>query len=173
MATIAQRTVVNRPGATAMPQGLLGCELFQTAYVVRDLDAAKDTFARQYGVRNFIDVPMPPMEGETSMRIGLAWVGGQQIELIEPKGPGLELYTDWMIEGRDIRHHHFGYFVHSDEEWNALEKRVADEGRTILMGGDGGICQFLYIDAPELGHYLEFVYPNEQGRAFFESVPAN
>lgn len=164
---------VNRPGATAMPGGSLGCELFQTAYVVRDLEAAKKAFADNYGVKNFLDVPMPPMEGETSMRISLAWTGGQQIELIEAKGPGLELYTDWMKGGEAIRHHHFGYFVHSDEEWAALEKRLADEGKEYVFAGDGGICQFIYVKAEELGHYLEFVYPNEQGKALFESVPNN
>lgn len=164
---------INRPKPTPTPTGSLGCELFQTAYVVRDLDAAKKTFADHYGVTRFLDLPMPPMEGGTSMRISLAWSGGQQIELIEPKGPGLELYTDWMTGGEAIRHHHFGYFVHSEQEWAELEKRLADEGKEKVFAGDGGICQFIYVKAEELGHYLEYVFPNEQGKALFESVPNN
>lgn len=173
MATLADRIVVNRPAATALPAGSLGCELFQTAYVVHDMDAAKESFAKSHGVTKFLDVPMPPMEGETSMRISLAWAGGQQIELIEAKGPGVELYTDWMEEGRNIKHHHFGYFVHSDEEWAALEKTLAAEGKEYVYSGDGGICLFIYVWSDDLGHYLEYVYPNEQGKALFESVPAN
>ena len=120
---------VNRPAVTATPAGSLGCEQFQTAYVVRDLDEAIETFGKHYGVKDFTRLPMPPMEGGASMRIGLAWSGGQQIELIEAKGPGLELYTDWMEDGRAIKHHHFGYFIHNDEEWAELEKKLAAEGR--------------------------------------------
>ena len=164
---------VNRPPVTTTPAGSLGCEQFQTAYVVRDLDEAIETFGKHYGVKDFTMLPMPPMEGGASMRIGLAWTGGQQIELIEAKGPGLELYTDWMKDGRAIKHHHFGYFIHNDEEWEELEKKLAAEGREYVFSGDGGICQFIYVDAPELGHYLEFVYPNEEGKALFESVPGN
>lgn len=164
---------VNRPATAAASGGSLGFELFQTAYVVRDLDAAIATFANSYGVRNFTPLPVPPMGGETSMRIALAWSAGHQIELIEARGPGLELYTDWMVEGRDIRQHHFGYFIHDDAEWTALEAKLKAEGKDYAFAGDGGICQFIYVEAPELGHYLEFVYPNEQGKAFFESVAAN
>ena len=164
---------VKRPGPTTAPGGSLGCEMFQTAYTVRDLDAAKKAFSDNYGVTRFLDLPMPAMEGGTSMRIALAWVGGNQVELIEAKGPGLELYTDWMKGGEAIRLHHFGYFVHSDEEWAAVEKKLAEEGKEHVFAGDGGICQFIYVKAEELGHYLEFVYPNEQGKALFESVPNN
>lgn len=164
---------LERPASAAKPTGSLGFEIFQTAYVVRDLDEAIKTFQEKYGVKNFTLLPMPPMEGETSMRIALAWSAGHQIELIEAKGPGVELYTDWMIEGRDIRQHHFGYLIHNDEEWAALKSQLAAEGREYVSAGDGGICEFIYVDAPELGHYLEYVYPNEQGKAFFESVASN
>ncbi len=162
-----------RPPAAAKPAGSLGFELFQTAYVVRDLDAAMKTFKDNFGLGEFTMLPMPPMADGASMRIALAWTAGHQIELIEAKGPGLELYTDWMLEGRNIRQHHFGYLIRDDAEWAALEKKLKDEGRDYVSAGDGGICLFIYVDAPELGHYLEFVYPNAEGKAFFEQVAAN
>ncbi len=128
-----------RPPAAAKPAGSLGFELFQTAYVVRDLDAAMKTFKDNFGLGEFTMLPMPPMAEGASMRIALAWTAGHQIELIEAKGPGLELYTDWMLEGRNIRQHHFGYLIRDDAEWAALEKKLKDEGRDYVSAGDGGI----------------------------------
>lgn len=166
-------TTVTRPPAAAAPAGSLGFELFQTAYVVRDLDAAIDLFKANYGMGEFTRLPIPAMDGGASIRVALAWNAGHQIELIEAKGPGLELYTDWMIDGRDIRHHHFGYFIHSDEEWAALEAKLKAEGKPHVFAGDGGICQFIYVDAPELGHYLEYVYLNAEGKTLFANVAVN
>jgi extradiol dioxygenase family protein len=153
--------------------GSLGFSLFQHAYVVRDLDAAIATFGDHYGVSQFTILPMPAMEGGASMRIALAWSAGQMIELIEAKGPGLGIYTDWLADGSAIRLHHFGYLIEDDEQWAAVEKRLEAEGKPPVFAGDGGICQFIYVHAPELGHYLEYVYPNAEGRELFEKVAAN
>lgn len=165
--------VVRRPQTKSAPVGSMCFDLFQHAYVVRDLDAAIETFGRYYGVTQFTTVPMPPMEGGAAMRIGLAWSAGQMIELIEAEGPGFEIYTDWIDGGPDIRLHHFGYLIENDAQWAALERRLAEEGKPHVFSGDAGFVKFIYVYATELGHYLEFVYPNAEGKAFFESVPAN
>jgi extradiol dioxygenase family protein len=165
-------TTLNRPGIDPVIKGSLGFELFQHAYIVRDLDAAIATFRTHYGIEQFTVLPMPPMEGSTSMRIALAWSGGQMIELIEAHGPGLELYTGWHVTGQDIRLHHFGYLIENDAQWAALEQKLEAEAKPQVFFGAPSICKFIYVFAKELGHYLEYVYPTAEGKALFESVAA-
>ncbi|MGJ0239641.1 VOC family protein [uncultured Agrobacterium sp.] len=170
--TAPKKTLVERPATFPTAAGSQGFETFQHAYVVRDLDAGIETF-KKYGVKNFTRLPLPPMEGGAVMKIALAWTAGQMIELIEARGPGMELHGTWLREGEDIRFHHFGYFIEDDDQWNALHALLEQEGRQVVMGGDTGVVRFAYVEAPELGHYLEYVYPSAEGKALFESVSAN
>jgi len=166
-------TTLDRPPIAPAIKGSLGFELFQHAYIVRDLDAAIASFKEHYRIERFTPVPMPQMEGPTSMRIALAWSGGQMIELIEARGPGLEIYTEWSVPGQDIRLHHFGYLIENNAQWAALEQRLETEAKPQVFSGVPSICKFIYVFAKELGHYLEFVYPTAEGKAFFESVASN
>ncbi len=165
-------TTLIRPGIATSINGSLGFELFQHAYVVGDLDAAITTFREHYGIEKFTLLPTPPMEGSTSLRIALAWSGGQMIELIEAQGPGLELYTEWSVPGQNIRLHHFGYLIENDAQWAALEQKLEAEAKPPVFFGTPSICKFVYVFAKELGHYLEYVYPTAEGKALFESVAA-
>ena len=166
-------TTLDRPPIATAIKGSLGFELFQHAYIVRDLDAAIASFKEHYRIERFTPVPMPQMEGPTSMRIALAWSGWQMIELIEARGPGLEIYTEWSVPGQDIRLHHFGYLIENNAQWAALEQRLETEAKPQVFSGVPSICKFIYVFAKELGHYLEFVYPTAEGKAFFESVASN
>jgi len=163
-------SIVPRPTTMKKPAGSLDFELFQTAYVTNDLIKAKQKFAECHGVHNW--TTFEPWPGVT---IGMAWLHGHQIELVHAVGSGHELYTQWIPESSDfvIRLHHFGYFIQNDDEWSEMKQLVEKENRPIIFSGDGGICQFAYVDAPELGHYLEYVYPNEEGIAFFTSIAVN
>lgn len=162
---------INRPAGTPSAQapGTLGFDLFQTAYVTNDFDRAKGVFGDRFGVSNWTVVH--PAE---HVSIGIAWMNGHQIELIEAVKADAPMYNDWLgTQDFVIRHHHFGYYVYSPEEWARLDAVIAKEGRTVVLEGDGGIVQFRYVYAEELGHYLEYVYPNEAGKAFFESAATN
>jgi len=161
---------VKRPRSEAGAGGSLAFELFQTAYVTSDLKHATQLLGDRYGIGQW--TIFDPGGG---MQIGLAWVHGHQIEIIQAVGTGIALYTDWLPQTDDfaIRLHHFGYYIHDDAEWVAMEQMLEREGRPIIFGGDGGFMQFAYVDAPELGHYLEYVYPSAEGKAFFESVASN
>ncbi len=160
---------INRPAGIAKPAGLLGYEQFQTAYVTNDLDRAMETFRRSYNIAHWT------MMDAGVMQIGLAWSNGQQIELIQTGSDPIPLYDDWIDKAGDfvIRHHHFGYFIHSDEEWALLRKQIAADGRPMLLDIEIETLRAIYVSAPELGHFLEYIFPNEQGKAFFESVAAN
>lgn len=161
---------VVRPPQTPLINGSLAFELFQTAYVTTDLPRARQVLGERYGVHEWTS--FAPGGG---MEIGLAWVRGHQIEVIQAAGTDMPLYTDWLPKTGEfaIRLHHFGYYIHDDAEWAEMEALLERENKPVIFGGQADIVRFAYVDAPELGHYLEYVYPTEEGKAFFESVPAN
>ncbi len=159
---------------TSGPQdGLLRAEHFQIAYVTNDLDRACAVFGEQYGVKAFsrLDADLPDM-GEIHIR--LAWVGGVMLELIQAAGPGMAFYNDRLpADAFAIRHHHFGYLVDGVAPWEALRRRVEAEGRPIpFEGGTAAYMRFFYVEAADLGHYLEYFVLGPDGNAFFENVPA-
>lgn len=162
---------IERPKGTpaTKAKGSLGFDQFQTAYVTNDFDRAIQVFRDRYGMDKWT-----VMEPGSGMKIGIAWTGGQQIELIDASDTVLSIYNDWLTgKGFQIRHHHFGYYVYSKEEWDRVEQVLANEGREAVFEGDGGIVQFKYVFAQELGHYLEYIFPNENGKAFFEAAASN
>lgn len=161
---------VPRPSKAPKPVGLLGYEQFQTAYVTNDLARAKKALGDIYGIRNWSDV-----DGGV-MRIALAWSNGLQFELIETASDQHQpLYDDWIQRDGDfvIRHHHLGYFVNSNDEWQLLRRQIEAVGREIWMDIDTGVMKVIYIEAPELGHFLEYIFPNEEGRKFFSGCASN
>jgi hypothetical protein len=158
-----------RPGAPARPAGLLGYEQFQSAYVTNDMDLALERFRRDYNLQNWT---IPDVTG---IKIALAWTQGQQIEIIDPLDSGNRLYTDWIADhdGFVLRFHHLGYFVHDDAEWSHLKVELAARRIEPASEIEVSMLKAIYIHAPELGHYLVYIYPNSEGTAFFESVAAN
>ena len=160
---------INRPAKADKPAGLLGYDKFQIAYVTNDLERAMETFSQRLKIENWTTLDAG------IMRIALAWVNGQQFELIQTSAEHLPLYDDWIDKGGDfvISHHHFGYFVYSDEDWAGLRANLEAYGQPLAMDADTEMMKVIYVYAPELGHYLEYLYPNVQGKSFFENVAAN
>ncbi len=165
-------TRLKRPTADFDPRrSVLNGEHFQVAYITNDIARAMEVFADRYGIANFVG-----QEGATpsggQIHVELAWKGGVMFELIETSGPGSDFYNDRLpAEGFAIRHHHLGYMVWTEEEWDALHQKIADEGWPIAFQMRmEGYLYATYIHAPELGHYLEYIHPQAGGMAFFDSV---
>jgi hypothetical protein len=58
--------------------------------------------------------------------------------------------------------------------WEALEKEIDERGWPVASKTDiKGFLKAYIIDAPELGHYLEYIFPEAGGIAFFEGAPAS
>lgn len=161
---------INRPARSIKPAGLLGYDKFQIAYVTNDLERAIEIFREDHNIQNWT-----VFDAGGGMRIALAWTNGQQIELIHTGALDMPLYDDWVDKNGEftIRHHHFGYFIYDDAEWAQLNRQIEAGNRRRMMDADTEMLKVIYIDAPELGHYLEYIYPNEKGKAFFESVASN
>lgn len=155
-------------------KGLLHNDHFQLGYVTNDIERAVEVFRTRFGVTAFRandnDIP----DGKVGVRS--AWVGGMMYELCYGSGPGMEIYTDWApSEGEFVlRLHHFGYLVEDDDAWDRLEEEIANGGWTVRSRSDiPGFFRGCYVEAPELGHFLEFVLPREGLLERLNATPAS
>jgi extradiol dioxygenase family protein len=171
-----QRKFMFRPALQPDPsKGLLCTEHFQMAYATNDIDRARALFAERYGIRNW-----KRLEGQLKtgghMRVELAWVGTIMYELMHASGEGSAIYMDRLPtgDGFHIKHHHLGYLLDSEAHWEALMAAVADNGHAMAhVSINQGFMKSCFVDASELGHYLEYICPEPAALAFFESVPGN
>ncbi|HST25731.1 MAG TPA: VOC family protein [Gaiellaceae bacterium] len=152
-------------------EALVGGELFQIAFVVRDLDAALERYTRILGGAPWrIFTFSAAIHREASYRgaatdfsVRLALNGtSPQCELIEPvRGAGV--HAAWLEE-RGEGFHHVGVLVESVE---TTVERVAAAGFEAIQTGSGfgasGDGSYAYFDtAQELGFLVEAVEPPER-----------
>jgi hypothetical protein len=150
-------------------------EQFQTGYVTNDLDRALKVLGERYGIERFSFLEGDMAEGG-HIRVAFAWAGGNMYEIIDARGgKEAEFYTSRLPQdGFGLVFHHLGYLIHSKEEWDAVRAEIAERGMTITLDTQvPGFMDAVYIEAPDLGHYLEYLFPEEGGLRFFEAVPAN
>jgi hypothetical protein len=165
--------LVKRPPVVLSPgQGLLRNDQFQMSYVTNDLARAREIFSQRYGLGEYLNFDAETPAGGL-LKLALSWAGGTMYELVQAEGPATEFYTSRLPAGEfAIRHHHLGFFVESRSAWDALESEVEQGGWTVAFKNVlPGFLSALYIDAPEMGHYLEYIYPEADGVRLFESVP--
>jgi catechol 2,3-dioxygenase-like lactoylglutathione lyase family enzyme len=149
-------------------EALVGGELFQIAFVVRDLDAALERYTRVLGgapwrVFTFSaaihrEAAYRGQPTDFSARLALN-VTVPQYELIEPVG-GAGVHGTWLAE-RGEGFHHVGVIVESVE---ATVERMAAAGYDAIQTGSGfgaaGDGSYAYFDtAADLGCLVEAVEP--------------
>lgn len=167
--------LLTRPPAPVSPgAGLLRKDHFQVSYVTNDLTRACEVFATRYGIDKF-DFIRGPMPAGGKIAVAFVWVGGTLYEIIEAEGPQTEFYNDRLPAGEfAIRFHHLGFLIHDRESWRALEREFAGQGwRIVAQTANNGFMDAYYVEAPELGHYLEYIYPEPAGLEFLKRIPAN
>ncbi|CAN7514088.1 hypothetical protein LJR219_003594 [Phenylobacterium sp. LjRoot219] len=169
------KQALSRPAPVyAAGAGLFRNDHFQMAYATTDMVQAKALFSKRYGVKEW-----RPLEGALpaggQIHIELGWAGGTMYELVWADGPGSEVFRAGLpADGFAIRHHHLGYYVPTAEAWAALKAEVAQQGLKVLHVTDvPGFLQAIIVDTPELGHYLEYIFPEQAGVGFFEGTPSN
>lgn len=164
--------LIRRPAAFG--PGLMRSDHFQIAYATTDMDQACGLFAQQFGVKDFRRLEGALPEGG-HIRMEIAWAGGVMYELVCAKGAGGDVFRTGLPEsGFGMRLHHLGYLVPTSEAWAAVQDEIAGSGRAIVRETDiPGFLKARIVEAPELGHYLEYIFPEAGGRAFFEQAPAN
>ena len=138
----------------------------QVAYVTNDLDAAASLLEEQYSVPGFykFDTTGVAQPGDPQLRIGLARVGGVEIELIEPQGSATNLFSDALPRGGAelaIRFHHVAIRIDGAlENWERHRSAIETAGRRIAyQGALGDMLRYFYTDErATLGHYVEHVW---------------
>ncbi|CAM5528515.1 hypothetical protein ACFSUK_30150 [Sphingobium scionense] len=167
--------LLRRPSPLVDPaSGVLRAEHFQIAYATNDIDRAQAILADRYGIGAFRRLEGPLAAGG-QIRVELAWVGPVMYELLTASGPGSAIYMDRLAPGDafQMRHHHLGYLIHDDAQWQALLARAEADGLPVPhVSHNIGFMHSCFVDAPELGHYLEYIFPTQAGIDFFAAVPA-
>lgn len=154
--------------------GLLLLEHFQMAYVTNDMQKARALFQQRLGIREFTR-----LAGETAaggfVEAEFAWVGTIMYELVCPRGPGSEIFSDRLPASDDfvIKHHHLGYLVHNQAQWDALMANAERSKLRIEAHNSNPLVEVCFVEVPELGHYLEYLYATEAGMEFFHNVARN
>jgi hypothetical protein len=166
---------LTRPAVTVRPgESLFKAEHFEIAYVTNDLARAKAVFVDRFGITEFVPLGGALPEGG-EIQILLAWAGGVMIELLAASGPGSAVYVEKLPTDRfAIQHHHLGYLIHDSEEWAALRAEIARRDWKVRVDANiEGFMRQIFVEVPELGHLLEYLWPEPAGLAFFDSVPAS
>jgi hypothetical protein len=161
--------------------GDLFANIWQIAYVTRDLDRAMELLSERFG----IDSTEVPTAGATflvgdepaewDVRISMGARGGQIVELIEPVGGEVDFYRQALpADGSDgLGFHHLATFVPvGDEAWSSLEDVLSASGLrvdyTVLIPDR---VRAGYVDTTALlGHYLEVCQLQAADIEFFSGL---
>jgi hypothetical protein len=153
-------------------RGLVLAEHFQMAYATNDIDRACDLFGQRLGIKQFrrLEGRMP---AGGQIRAELAWVGTLMYELISASGPGSDIYMSRLPAGESfaLKHHHLGYLIHDQAQWDGVMVQAEQNGWSVPYRNINPLLEACFVDVPELGHYLEYLFPQQAGLDFFESVP--
>jgi hypothetical protein len=151
----------------------------QNAYVTHNLDKAMEIVGNKFGIDKF-DIFEPEMVVKTSVgdrplstRVASTWVGGLNIEVIEPTGGYVDHYVSMLPQDRSDavpRFHHMSFRRDDEAE---MRKEIASLGLPLAFEGPLSIKKaipslvFIYLDArPMLGHYVEFTWKSPEAWKF-------
>jgi len=166
------QVLTREPSDGETASGLLRAEHFQMAYVTNDLDRACALFGQQLGIRAWASLGGPmPDGGEIQARF--AWVGTLMYEIICASGPGSEIFMDRLPKtgGFALKHHHLGFLIQNQRQWDGVLANAAQHGWAVPHKGVNPLVEVCFVDVPDLGHYLEYLYATPAGLTFFASVP--
>jgi hypothetical protein len=150
----------------------------QVAYVTNDFDRAQWLFAETHGITRFFemrDICFPTIEGrEAKCHIGLAYVGGVEIEIIQPLDGDVALYRDCLPQdGFGVRFHHICKLYENNEAYDREVRSYRERGLRFPIDSGMQGSRFFYVDMRnELGHYVEgVVFSKETRAAMLAAIP--
>jgi hypothetical protein len=159
--------------------GDLFANVWQIAYVTRDLDEGAGLLRERFGVES-TEVPtagatflVGDEPAEWDVRIAMGARGGLIVELIEPVGGEVDFYRRSLPADGGLGLHHLATFVPvGDEVWRSLEELLAGAGLrvdyTVLIPDR---VRAGYVDTTaELGHWLEVCQLQAADVEFFSGL---
>ena len=150
--------------------------IFQTAYVTPDIDAAVAVAAERFAAPRMQvnrDVGIETGSGVAHCHFALAFIGAVQLELIQPAGGADDVYRAMLPQTGLLRLHHIGCLVEMDVDWEALLAQIAAIGQAMpVRGAFADLMHYAYADhRDEIGHYIEYMQPTPAGLSLFDDVP--
>ena len=143
---------------------------FQNAYVTHNMDAAMKMIDDRFGKTDWIvfdpTITLETASGprESTIRAGLGWIDGLQIELIQPVSGYSDHYQAAMLPDRNDptpQFHHVAFRCETEEEMRDNVKRM---GFPVLFESSVPGMIFIYLDAREtLGHAYEYIWATPEG----------
>lgn len=154
---------------------------YQVAYVTNDFQRALKQFEGTHGISRFLEMPEARFatadNREALCNIALAYVGGTEIEVIQPLDGDVQLYRNFLPEqGFAVRFHHLSKLHETEESLEQELQRVVAEGKSLPINGRDAKSQARYFYADyraELGHYLENVYFAPASLEWLKQIPRN
>lgn len=148
--------------------------LFQIAYIVLDLEQAMERF-RGVGIRDYHIARGVTHCEHCAADVALAWRGNTMLELVQAYGDGTSVYEQLPVTPEaPIRIHHLGELVGSLAALDELRRTLGGKGRPIFSERDTEKFKAIYADDRKLtGHFYEYIWCNDVGRAILENVPRN
>ena len=161
--------------------GDLYANIWQIAYVTRDLDRGMEILHERFGIES-TEVPTAGATflagdepAEWDARISMGARGGLIVELIEPVAGEVDFYRRFLpADGSDgLGFHHLATFMPlGDEAWSSLGELLAASGLSIeytVLIPDR--VRAGYVDTTaELGHYLEICQLQSADIEFFTGL---
>lgn len=153
----------------------------QIGYATTDCKEAVKRYGERYGVASFLLLPNTVSTiapGLTAtINVAMAFVNGTMIELIEPAGGADTIYREVLpTSGFAVRHHHLGYAMFSEDEWEATQREIELQKISVVLSGESpGVIRYQYVDLrADIGHYVEYLYYLGQGgQELLEAIPHN
>jgi len=144
--------------------------VFQAGYVTRDLERAIGLLDFGFELSDFshFDVELllrtPVGEKAAVVRVGTAWAGLMQIELIQPMSGFVDAYVAGLPEDVDDPTPRFHHLAVRRESVAEIERDVAMLGLPLVFETDGAGISSAFVDARRhLGHHLELVCATPEG----------
>ncbi|ABW12621.1 hypothetical protein Franean1_3213 [Parafrankia sp. EAN1pec] len=139
--------------------GRFGASVFQTAWVVADIEQAKKAMQETLGCGEFAEFRMEQkwnLRGERvsgGLSLGYARAGNMQVELMQPLA-GTTIQHEFLAE-HGAGPHHYGLMVANLAESVAAAESL---GFAETMSGRFGSVRVSFIDTyAEIGVYTEFI----------------
>lgn len=144
----------------------------QTAFVVRDIEAAAHEWAERYGIgpwfigeMDFPDIFYRGKQTRMHAKGGLAQSGDMQLELIEPDISIPSIYTEFLDAG-GTGVHHVCYWCNLDR----AREHFGAMGSAQVQGGFAHGLEFLYMEGFAGFPYIEFIDPAPEHLARYKKI---
>ena len=132
----------------------------QVAVICKDLDSTAAFLSKTLGIGPFVfsernsPVTVDGKPSNARRKLGIAPMGGVDLELIQPMEPGTPYYNFVMARGEGMQHIRFAPVADLKQTVANLEKM----GYKTAYAGDFGGSSFAYMESEKAkGFVLEFV----------------